>query len=190
VEHGVQLQLLGYLASVRRWPPSVWSVLEKTVAAGLISASDPIVPAGVFYVNLRGHYDAGRTRDEVLSDADPQREAYRHTGRFDANILPRLDRTKKHDQFKYQMNQDGKLRAGSTEALPRPELEKLLDRVETQLETIGRAIFSGDARVNPYRKGTEIPCDRCDYLAVCRLDPWTHRYRVLRKAGAVAAEDS
>lgn len=25
-------------------------------------------------------------------------------------------------------------------------------------------------------------CDPCDYHSVCRIDPWTHSYRVLRKA--------
>lgn len=108
--------------------------------------------------------------------------AYRHAGRFDESVLPRLDRLGAADQFNYQRNQDGSLRKGSTEALPHAEFEKLLDRVETQLRGMGRAIFSGVAKVDPYRKGSETPCDYCDYRAVCRVDPWTHRYRVLRTA--------
>ena len=58
----------------------------------------------------------------------------------------------------------------------------MLDRVEIQLREMGRAIFSGDAKVDPYRKGGETACKYCDYRAVCRIDPWTHRYRVLRAA--------
>ena len=72
------------------------------------------------------------------------------------------------------------MRKGSAEALPRAEFETLLDRVETQLREMGRAIFSGEAKVDPYRKGSETPCEFCDYRAACRIDPWTHRYRVLR----------
>jgi len=34
--------------------------------------------------------------------------------------------------------------------------------------------------VDPYRKGSETPCEYCDYRAACRIDPWTHHYRVLR----------
>jgi len=49
-----------------------------------------------------------------------------------------------------------------------------------QLVEMGRAIFSGVAKVDPYRKGSETPCEFCDYRAACRIDPWTHRYRVLR----------
>ena len=47
VEHGVQLQLLGYLAALRRWSnPRALPGVER------------LIPAGVFYVNLRGKYDA------------------------------------------------------------------------------------------------------------------------------------
>jgi ATP-dependent helicase/nuclease subunit B len=86
------------------------------------------------------------------------------------------------DQFNYNRNNDGSLRKGSTEALSRSEFEALLDRVEMQLRKMGRAIFSGEASVDPYRKGSETPCEFCDYRAACRIDPWTHRYRMLRAA--------
>ena len=49
-------------------------------------------------------------------------------------------------------------------------------------EEMGRAIFSGEAEVDPYRKGAETPCEFCDYRALCRIDPWTHEWRVLRAA--------
>jgi ATP-dependent helicase/nuclease subunit B len=170
VEHGVQLQLLAYLAAVRHWanPHALFGVQQ-------------LIPTGVFYVNLRGQYESGGTRDEALADAaDARKRAYRHTGRFDATALPKLDSAKAADQFNYRLNKDGSLRSNSVEALPRAEFERLLDRVETQLREMGRAIFSGAAQVDPYRKGQETPCDFCDYRAVCRIDPWTHRYRILR----------
>ena len=82
------------------------------------------------------------------------------------------------------------MRAGSVEALPGAEFEKLLNRVETRLQEMGRAIFSGVARVDPYRKGHETPCEFCDYRSACRIDPWTHPYRVLRATPeAVGAAD-
>jgi ATP-dependent helicase/nuclease subunit B len=231
IEHGVQLQLLAYLAAIRNWPPKVWAGLNlpaffslsspKEERAGerrpIISKSNPlapalsplgrgegeepkkfsalkITPAGVFYVNLRGQYEGGNTRDEALADADDARKlAYRHTGRFDASFLGRFDDRPNvlcGDQFNYNRNHDGSLRKGSTEALPQAEFKKLLDRVEAQLQEMGRAIFSGAAQVNPYRKGHETPCDFCDYRAVCRIDPWTHRYRVLRPSAEKAFDNS
>ncbi len=160
VEHGVQLQLLAYLNVLRHWahPHSVLGVAR-------------LVPAGVFYVNLRGQYENGNTRAEVLDDAgEARKRAYRHTGRFDASVLPKLDRVGAADQF------------SPRQKMPRAEFEKLLDRVEMQLREMGRAIFSGVAKVDPYRKGSETPCEFCDYRAACRIDPWTHCYRVLRAA--------
>jgi ATP-dependent helicase/nuclease subunit B len=183
VEHGVQLQLLAYLAAVRHWP-------DPHALFGV----QQLIPAGVFYVNLRGQYERGNTRDEALADADDARKlAYRHTGRFDASFLGKFDNRPKAqcgDQFNYNRNHDGSLRKGSTEALPPAEFEKLFDRVEAQLKGMGRAIFSGAAQVDPYRKGHETPCDFCDYRAVCRIDPWTHRYRVLRPSAEKAFDNS
>jgi ATP-dependent helicase/nuclease subunit B len=167
VEHGVQLQLPAYLAAVRSWPPDI-------LGAGRI------VPAGVFYVNLRGRFEGGKTRDEVLDAAGAQRLAYRHHGRFDAGALDQLDSRRARDQFNYRLTDAGKVYANSAEALPRSELQALLDGVEARLAEMARAIFSGLATVDPYRKGGETPCQFCDYRAACRIDPWAHQWRVLR----------
>jgi len=175
-EHGVQLQLLTYLNVLRHWtnPRGVFGV-------------NRLIPAGAFYVNLRGEYKGGGSRDEILSDADEsRRKAYRHTGRFDAGILDKLDRIKARDQFNYQLKKDGSLYANAAEALPREEFEKLLNGIETQLRAMGERIFSGAAQVDPYRKGKQTPCEFCDYQAACRIDKWTHRYRVL---GATSTPD-
>ena len=168
VAHGVQLQLLAYLAAVRRWPAAFFG-------------AEKIVPAGVFYVNLRGQFEGGGSRAEVLADPDTaRRRAFRHSGRFDAGFLDRLDRRRARDQFNYQLNQDGSVRANSAEALPGGDFAALLDQVETQLRTLGDKIFSGAAAVDPYRKGSATACDFCDYRAACRINEWTHEWRVLR----------
>jgi ATP-dependent helicase/nuclease subunit B len=49
---------------------------------------------------------------------------------------------------------------------------------------MGKRIFEGAAKVDPYRKGKQTPCEFCDYQAACRIDKWTHQYRVLRAAKA------
>jgi ATP-dependent helicase/nuclease subunit B len=170
VAHGIQLQLLGYLAAATHWP-------DPRKLFGV----DSLQAAGAFYVNLRGQYERGATRTEALADAGPARKrAYRHAGKFAVDALPRLDRARAADQFHYRLNKDGTLWSDSTEGLPRAEFEALLDRVEARLREMGRTIFSGAMPVAPYRKGNETPCAFCDYRAACRIDPWTHRYRVLR----------
>jgi len=49
---------------------------------------------------------------------------------------------------------------------------------------MGRRILTGDAKVDPYRKGTEVACDFCDSRAICRIDRWTHPFRVLKREPA------
>jgi ATP-dependent helicase/nuclease subunit B len=182
MRHGVQLQLLGYLSVLRHWadPRPLFGVAR-------------LVPAGVFYVNLRGKYERAGSRAEGLADAEAARKlAYRHTGRFDASLVRKLDRrpdVTQGDQFNYRLNQDGGRRANSTEALERAQFEQLLENFEARVREMGPRIIAGDATVDPYRKSGATPCEQCDYRAICRIDPWTHRYRVLRKAEAEANED-
>jgi ATP-dependent helicase/nuclease subunit B len=170
LKHGVQLQLPAYLAALCHWP-------DPETLLGV----KQLVPTGVFFVNLRGQFENCGTRAEVLEDAIAARKrAYRHTGRFDTSALPKLDGMKAADQFNYRLNKDGSVRSDSVEALPRAEFEKMLDRVEAQLTEMGRAIFSGETKVDPYRKGSATACEFCDYRAACRIDPWRHQWRVLR----------
>ena len=174
MQHGVQLQLPAYLAVLRHWP----NPGESFGAAHL-------VPAGVFYVSLRGKYDREAHRRDALADTDEaRRRAYRHSGRFDARALPQLDArpgARQGDQFNYRLTNDGNLYKTSREALPTAEFAAMLDLVETNLKQMGRDIFSGLAKVSPYRKGAATACDQCGYHAICRIDPWTNSFRLLRK---------
>ena len=88
----------------------------------------------------------------------------------------------KGDQFNFKLNKDGGLPSNSTEALSCKEFTGLLDQVEEQLRGLGKKIFTGSAAVDPYRKGKSTPCEYCDYRAACRIDPWTHEFRILRAA--------
>jgi ATP-dependent helicase/nuclease subunit B len=169
VENGVQLQLPAYL-----------NALRQLKDAGELFGAKKLIPAGVFYVNLRGQFENGKTRVEVLGVADgARRVAYRHTGRFDAGALGKLDSAGTADQFNYKRNQDGSLRKGGIEAMTGEEFGAWLARVEARLRRMGNEIFSGSSQVDPYRKGQETPCEYCDYSAACRIDAWTHRFRAL-----------
>jgi ATP-dependent helicase/DNAse subunit B len=218
VEHGIQLQLLAYLGALKnfssgalsgplsspkeerageRRPTSDCSKPltltlsplgrgEGTNSAGAVK----LVPAGAFYVSLRGKFAGGVSREEVLADTESSRLAYRHNGRFNADWLKQFDRRTEvasGDQFNYRLKKDGSLYANSAEALPGGEFAKLLDLVESQLRRLGDEIFSGRAAVDPYRKGKDTPCELCDYRAACRLDEWTHEFRELRPVSKAEA---
>jgi ATP-dependent helicase/nuclease subunit B len=171
--HGLQLQLLAYLNVVRQWPNP-----DQLFHAERLS------PAGVFYVNLRGKYERRKNRTEALRTPQQlRREAYRHSGRFDLTALRQLDcrpDALAGDQFNYRITNAGQVNKNSRDAMERAEFEALLDSVQTNLRKMGMEIFAGHAAVSPYRKGKTTACDQCGYQSICRIDPWTHRFRVLR----------
>jgi ATP-dependent helicase/nuclease subunit B len=182
VANGVQLQLLAYLGALRHWqkPDATFGVKR-------------IQPAGAFYVSLRGKFEAGDTRDEILDDREAKKLAYRHNGRFDAGHLRKLDRrpdATKGDQFSYRLNKGGELSSNSAEGLSGKEFAGLLDNIEAQLRDLGQRIFAGEAQVDPYRKGKMTPCEYCDYRAACRIDEWTHAWRVLRATDKSSSSSS
>ena len=174
MEHGLQLQLPAYLNVLRHWPDP----------RALFSFAR-LIPAGVFYVSLRGNYGGTHSRSEALANlADTRKDAYGHMGRFDSSALTQLDQrpdATSGDQFNYSKKTDGSL-AKRGDGLPASEFMALLDHVEKVLIDMGGQIYAGNVNVDPYRKGTVTACDHCDYRAVCRIDPWTHTWRVLRKS--------
>jgi ATP-dependent helicase/nuclease subunit B len=173
IEHGVQLQLLTYLNVLRRLPGS-----EKVFGVR------NLVPAGVFYVSLRGKYPRKETRaDAIKPSSEDRKSAYQHTGRFDIRALSRLDarpKAAKGDQFSFRLKADGVPWKSSKEVMPSADFIALLNSVETCIREMGLRIFCGAAEVSPFRKGPLTACVHCDYRAICRVDPWTQEYRVLK----------
>lgn len=181
LEHGLQLQLLAYLGVLRHWPnPHATFGVEK------------LIPAGVFYVNLHGRYSARKSRAESLSDSDQaRREAYRHTGRFDLRVLRLLDSradAASGDQFNYRLTKSGTVDRRCREPMEPVAFARLLDSIEGHLQSMGRSIFAGVVDVAPFRKGSVTACKYCQYQGICRIDPWTHPFRVLRQADSGAGE--
>jgi ATP-dependent helicase/nuclease subunit B len=174
LEHGIQIQLPAYLAALRHVadPRPVFGVRR-------------LVPAGVFYVSLRGSYKSGASRSDVLNGArEARRLAYRHAGRLRFDALGQFDRQApagRSGQFNYALTNEGKPNRRSADLVEADEFNALLDRVESLLGEMGRRIFTGDASVDPYRKGAEVACDFCDSRAICRIDRWTHQFRVLKR---------
>jgi ATP-dependent helicase/nuclease subunit B len=173
-EHGVQLQLPAYLTYLR-------ALADPMRAFGIRR----LVPAGVFFVNLRAESKPVKHRGEALSPGDGA-SAYQHAGRFNQEFLKLLDRrdAEAGDQFNYRLTKAGKVHGACRDPVQAAEFQQMLDRVEEHLRRMGREIFGGVVSIDPYRKGSGTACDRCDYQAICRIDPWTHSFRVLRANGA------
>src|SRR5439155_15991781 len=123
LEHGIQIQLPAYLAALR-------SFAEPRPVFGV----GRLIPAGVFYVNLRGNYAAGQNRKDVLSEAGEQRRlAFRHAGRFRLDALPLFDRSApggNSGQFNYALKKNGEPDRRRADLLPWDEFDALLNRME------------------------------------------------------------
>jgi ATP-dependent helicase/nuclease subunit B len=183
LEHGIQLQLPAYLAAVRRLP----GLAERF-------GQSQLLPAGAFYVGLRGSVPQAAHRREALTDtAEQNAQAYQHRGRYRLELLPSLDSgapDHPSGQFHYAFNRTGEPSKRATDLLTGPQLEHLLDAIETRLIETGRRILDGDIRVDPYRHGQETACARCDFSSICRIDPWTHSFRMLQAGASVGTTDA
>ncbi len=170
--NGVQMQLPGYL-----------SVLRHLESAEDVFGVERIVPAGVFYANLRGHFEAAEHRADVFENQEEaEKLAYRHAGRFNTEILRYLDNrdVQAGDQFNYRRKKNGELSKQCKEPMEEQDFLAMLDQAEAQLRDLGEAIFRGETQVNPYRQGQFTPCSYCDYASICRIDRWTHHFRPLK----------
>jgi ATP-dependent helicase/nuclease subunit B len=173
VHNGIQIQLLGYLNVLRHCP----DIRQRF-------GVERLVPVGVFYVNLRGKYPSTTNRTDALAAPDQAKKlAYRHSGRFDVSALPKLDARDVTigDQFNYRIRKDGTVYAKSQEALTSDNFQALLNQIENNLRRIGQQVFAGTTAIQPYRRGTNTPCADCDYLAICRFDPWVQKFRSLEE---------
>jgi len=135
-------------------------------------------------VNLRGEYDNATNRDEVLADSSADhKQAFQHAGLFDSEALDYLDNRNAAvgDQFNYKRNADGTLSAQVKTAMPTAEFMDLLDETEQKIREFGQRIYSGDIAIDPFKKGALHACMRCHHASICRIDPWTHSFRNLKK---------
>lgn len=173
LRHGIQMQLPAYLAALRAMPRGV-----------VVAGEQPLRPAGFFYLNLRGEFERGEIRDEVLGETESA-AAYRHTGRFNREALPQLNAAWAQGgsgQFNFKFKQDGSPSRVVKDMMEASEFNALLDEVENLIREMGGNIFTGHAAVDPFRKSRFTACEHCDFQSVCRIDPWTHSWRVLKKA--------
>lgn len=180
--HGIQMQLPAYLSVLRslKHPEAVFGVKR-------------LIPAGVFFINLRGKYGAGKSRRDVLGNFRKARAlAYQHSGRFDLEVLSFLDSRKDStagDQFNYRLRLDGTMHRNCREPMESAVFAQLLTNVEGHLIRIGREIYSGNVRPDPFQKGRQKACDKCVCQSICRIDPWRHKFRVLTALAAAPPEE-
>lgn len=179
--HGIQMQLPAYL-----------SFLMQSEEAAKQLGAQKLEPAGAFYVALRGKYESGKSRDEILGNTDEvRRKAYQHTGRFNLAYLDFLDRRSDKttgDQFKFRLTRKGIPCKNSPDPMQTGDFQKLLLEIEQCLKRMGNDIYQGRAAVDPYQMNGKRACDNCNYQNICRIDVWTHQFRILKEPAEEATE--
>jgi ATP-dependent helicase/nuclease subunit B len=162
VENAIQQQLPAYLAALQKMGGTAEFPFE--VRAG-----------GAFYVNLRAEVKKADSRSAAFH-AEGAAIDLKQTGAFDAGLLERLDKEKTGLLFDY--SKEGRPSV-EYKALAPEEFANFVSDTETRLRELGRRIFEGDVRMDPYKKGGQTACNNCFYGAICRIDPWTHPFRKL-----------
>jgi ATP-dependent helicase/nuclease subunit B len=115
---------------------------------------------------------------------EARRKAYTHQGLFNVDFLRKLDNrldANCGDQFDYRLTKAGELYRNSKAGMAAANFASLLDAAAEQLVQLGRRIFAGEVQIDPYKRNRDVACHTCDYKPVCRIDPWTHHFRVLRR---------
>jgi ATP-dependent helicase/nuclease subunit B len=172
LEHGLELQLLAYLGALKQFG-SLEGELNVT----------RLIPAGAFYVALKSGTRAAQTREEEReAREETHRTGSQHRGRFDGARLSKFDDSNavKGSQFRFSIKQDGSFARTGNEALVADEFQNLVRQAGEFLRKHGRDIYAGKVGIAPYRYRAKTACDFCDYRPVCRFDPWTQAFRVLR----------
>ncbi len=170
LKHGIQVQLPAYMAALR-----------GIGAAVLGRQGWTLKPVGGFYLPLRPQSARAPHRAQALEGyAERQQRAYSHRGRFSLDGMDVLDTSWRDGQSSGQFSHAKKNKPDRRYADPLSEEEfhSLLEEVESVLKTMANRILEGDARIDPYVKGSnKNACEHCDYASVCRIDPWAHNFR-------------
>ena len=165
VEEAIQQQLPAYLAALQ-------SINDSSLFPY------PIEGAGAFYINLRLKVASAKTRiDALYPDEKKIPEDFKQFGVFNSEFLNRLDPKQTRALFDYNVRSSPN--SDVLKALDPADFNGLLQGTENRLRAIGEKIFNGDLRIDPYLHKKETPCDRCFYMGICRVDPWTHSFRKL-----------
>ncbi len=161
IYNGVNLQLLLYLFTVWKLPPCKF----RTAVAG----DGEIVPAGALYFSAR----PGETTSDMMLYGDDglvvAQAAVSRTGIVlsDRHILEAMDRELSGKYAPVGVDRNGELKqTGSLAGFE--DFERLYRDISDIVKELGGRMAKGFAEAKPKEYKGNIPCEYCDYGAVCR----------------------
>ncbi|GHU41302.1 ATP-dependent helicase/deoxyribonuclease subunit B [Clostridia bacterium] len=154
--YGLQLQLVVYLNAATE-------LLQKE------HPNKEIVPAGMFYYHIDDPMIEGTGKEAEEEITQQIRERLALDG-----IQADLPGT---------MPEDGKeiSKSANKNKLPPSDMKLLSNYVNHTLRSLGKEIYQGKIKVNPYRLKEKTACDYCPYHGICGFDD--KGYRRLREMG-------
>ncbi len=171
VQHGLSLQLLGYLLVLAEHGPSM--------------AGKPVKPMGAFYVSLLHRYKLVEHPSLALDDGIPPAPKPRGIVDFDRiEFLEKEGPTSRwSDRFQVYRKADGSHgNVDTSDGATSHEFNMLLDHTRRMLGELSDRVLDGTITVSPYRKGTDSPCSWCDFRAVCRFEFGQDPVRYLKRS--------
>ena len=154
--HGLQLQLMIYLDGALQVEQKKYPDKE-------------IVPAGVFYYNVKDPMIQEKIHADVESVSDQMLKKLKMNGlvQADDDVSFRIDNTL--SSIPVSVNKDGSFSRRSSVA-SRKQFDALGSYVRRKICDIRESILDGNAAVEPYELGKKNACTYCPYSTVCGFD--------------------
>ena len=154
--HGLQLQLMIYLDGALQVEQKKYPDKE-------------IVPAGIFYYNVKDPMIQEKIHADVESVSDQMLKKLKMNGlvQADDDVSFRIDNTL--SSIPVSVNKDGSFSRRSSVA-SRKQFDALGAYVRQKICDIRESILDGNAAVEPYELGKKNACTYCPYSTVCGFD--------------------
>lgn len=170
VYYGLKLQLVTYLLA-----------LEKA------QRTDHIAPAALVYTYVK---NPRVSKSEVLTEEGAAalmntEPALRNAGYYlnDPELLTKIDETVGSKTTPYvpvRLTKAGTVNGNDKDKVKTTEQFNILtDYAQKVMKQAGQHILAGHFPVSPYNMGRRIPCNYCQYRALCRFENTRNAYRYL-----------
>ena len=167
----------------------VYHGLSLQLLTGLLALADTGRPAAAFYLQTTRGTGAVKHPSEALDPADPKHLLrVKPRGVVEGGFVTAFDKSLRDGpseviQVSIRKSDGGWGNRRGSDVADRAEFDALLAHVRRKLGDLAAGVLAGEIGIRPYRIGTDTPCPRCGYRAVCRFDPAVDQYRNLPPLG-------
>lgn len=164
VYYGIQMQMMTYMDVV----------LQNKMKLGLKADT---IPAGMLYFHVYEPKIKLNHKHDLSQDLMKKRAAeYKMDGYIidDLNLVSYFDETiietNKSDIIPASLKKSGEFTAAS-KVLPVDVLNRFIEHNRNNFIQTAEDVLSGDCGITPLSYDNKLPCDFCDFKAVCHIDP-------------------